>query len=190
MSDSTSDRKSSPVYTCMECGKTGYYEDLKTDPLVPFNCEVPLCSQCISTSSNTMYYSCPVCRVPFSNETAAKYKNEIMCISCKNRLVDADKEKTLTYLEQGLKFSEDKLKFNLIPPQIKLYLAETLTYGAKKYAPDNWKKVPVEKYYDAFHRHLNAFQLGETYDEESGLHHLKHALTNMMFITYLEINKE
>ena len=86
---------------------------------------------------------------------------------------------------EGLKFDTGKLQFSLIPPEIKLYLAEILTFGAKKYAPDNWKKIDVQRYYDAFERHMNAFQLGEENDEESGMHHLKHALTNMMFICYL-----
>lgn len=90
---------------------------------------------------------------------------------------------------EGIKFDNDKLQFSLIPPEIKLYLAEILTFGAKKYAPDNWKKIEVQRYYDAFERHMNAFQLGEENDAESGMHHLKHALTNMMFITWLEINK-
>lgn len=91
--------------------------------------------------------------------------------------------------KKGMKFDDDKLQFSLIPPEIKLYLAEILTFGAKKYAPDNWKKVDVKRYYDAFERHINAFQLGEENDQESGMHHLKHALTNMVFITWLELNK-
>ena len=90
---------------------------------------------------------------------------------------------------KGIKFDDGKLQFSLIPPEIKLYLAEVLTFGAKKYAPNNWQKIDVKRYYDALERHMNAFQLGEENDEESGMHHLKHALTNMMFITWLELNK-
>ena len=90
----------------------------------------------------------------------------------------------------GMKFDDNKLQFGLLPPEIKLYFAEVLTFGAQKYAPDNWKKVDVKRYYDAFERHMNAFQLGEKLDSDSGLHHLKHALTNMMFICYLELNKK
>ena len=91
---------------------------------------------------------------------------------------------------KGMKFDDNKLQFGLLPPEIKLYFAEVLTFGAQKYAPDNWKKVDVKRYYDAFERHMNAFQLGEKLDSDSGLHHLKHALTNMMFICYLELNKK
>ena len=90
---------------------------------------------------------------------------------------------------KGIKFDDGKLQFSLIPPEIKLYLAEVLTFGAKKYAPNNWQKIDVKRYYDALERHMNAFQLGEENDKESGMHHLKHALTNMMFITWLELNK-
>lgn len=90
---------------------------------------------------------------------------------------------------KGMKFDDGKLQYGLIPPEIKLWLAEILTFGAKKYAPDNWKKIDVKRYYDAFERHMVAFQLGEENDPESKMHHLKHALTNMMFICYLEIRK-
>ena len=87
----------------------------------------------------------------------------------------------------GMKFDDGKLQFSLIPPEVKLWLAEILTFGAKKYAPNNWKKIEVQRYYDALERHINAFQLGEENDSESKMHHLKHALTNMMFIAWLEI---
>lgn len=59
----------------------------------------------------------------------------------------------------------------------------------KQSGANNWQKIKIERYYDALERHMNAFQLGEENDEESGMHHLKHALTNMMFITWLELNK-
>lgn len=101
----------------------------------------------------------------------------------------ADQVYTQTNTKKGMKFDDGKLQYSLIPPEIKLYLAEILTFGAKKYAPNNWKKVDVQRYYDAFERHMVAFQLGEENDQESGMHHLKHALTNMVFITWLELNK-
>lgn len=54
---------------------------------------------------------------------------------------------------EGMKFDEDKLRYDLIPPEVLLWLAELYTHGAK-YAPDNWKGVSIEQYIAAFHRHL------------------------------------
>lgn len=85
----------------------------------------------------------------------------------------------------GMKEKEGKLRFELIPPEMKLALAEVLTYGANKYADNNWKYVPIQEYIGAMERHINKWELGEEINAESGLHHLKHALTNLMFICYL-----
>lgn len=89
-------------------------------------------------------------------------------------------------MEEGIKHDEGKLRYDLIPPHVQKWLAEVLTYGANKYAPNNWQNVEIDRYIAALYRHLNAWRLGENNDPESGFHHLKHALTNMMFITYLE----
>ena len=90
---------------------------------------------------------------------------------------------------KGMKFDQDKLRYDLIPPEVKKWLAEVLTYGAKKYAPDNWKKIEVERYYAAMERHMVAYQLGEEKDPESGIHHLIHMMCNAMFICWLEHHK-
>ena len=132
-------------------------------------------------------YKCAECgKVGYYEDFYKHYGDEPMvCLECYAKRTCS----TLKTKEKGIKFDTGKLQFSLIPPEIKLYLAEILTFGAKKYAPDNWKKIDVQRYYDALERHMNAFQLGEENDEESGMHHLKHALTNMMFITWLELNK-
>lgn len=85
----------------------------------------------------------------------------------------------------GMKFDTDKLQYRLIPPETTKALAEVLTYGASKYAPDNWKLVSADRYMDALFRHLESFRSGETHDPESDLHHLAHVLTNVAFLHYL-----
>lgn len=92
----------------------------------------------------------------------------------------------------GMKFDTGKLQYSLIPPETTQALAEVLTFGARKYAPDNWMLVEngEQRYLDALYRHLNAFRLGETHDPESGLHHLSHALTNIAFLHYLSTTKK
>ena len=87
----------------------------------------------------------------------------------------------------GLKYDSGKLRYSLVPPIAMRALAEVLTFGARKYAPNNWVLVQdgETRYLDAAFRHLEAFRSGETHDQESGLHHLAHLLTNVAFLHYL-----
>lgn len=71
--------------------------------------------------------------------------------------------------------------FSLMPPLSELEVVKVLTFGAGKYAPDNWKKIESRRYVDAAGRHINAHRRGETKDSESGLHHLAHAICCLMF---------
>ena len=89
--------------------------------------------------------------------------------------------------EKGMKFDSGKLLYSLIPPETSKALAEVLSFGAQKYAPNNWVLVEngKQRYLDAAFRHLEAFRSGETHDQESGLHHLAHLLTNVAFLHYL-----
>lgn len=98
---------------------------------------------------------------------------------------DSYKAKLLAQKPEGMKFDTNKLQYRLIPPETTKALAEVLTYGAQKYAPDNWKYVAPDRYMDALFRHLEAYRSGEENDPESGLHHLAHVLTNVAFLHYL-----
>lgn len=77
----------------------------------------------------------------------------------------------------GVKYDEGKPEYSLMPQDALHETVRVLTYGAKKYSPDNWKRVPdlQKRYFDALQRHIYAYQSGETLDPESGLHHLAHA---------------
>lgn len=90
-------------------------------------------------------------------------------------------------MPRGLKYDTGKLRFSLIPPETTRALAQVLTFGAEKYAPNNWQLVEngQERYLDALYRHLEAHRLGEYLDPESGLPHLSHVLTNAAFLHYL-----
>lgn len=89
----------------------------------------------------------------------------------------------------GLKYDTGKLLFSLIPPETTRALAQVLTFGAQKYAPNNWQLVEngKDRYLDALFRHLDAYRSGEALDPESGLSHLSHALTNVAFLHYLDL---
>ena len=86
-----------------------------------------------------------------------------------------------------LKFDNSKLRYSLIPPKTTKELAKVLTYGAKKYKPNNWKNADdTTRYIDALYRHLESWRSGESFDDESGLSHLSHALTNIAFLIEFE----
>jgi len=84
----------------------------------------------------------------------------------------------------GIKYDEGKIRYDLVPPKSLRELADVLTFGAEKYAPNNWKNVPnpSDRYYSALLRHLEAWREGEIMDSESGKKHLAHALCCLVFL--------
>ncbi len=92
----------------------------------------------------------------------------------------------------GVKYDDNKPKFSLIKQDALMEMVAVLTYGAKKYSPDNWMHLDNarQRYFDAANRHLWQWFGGEERDEESGFHHLAHAMSSLMFIIQMDINKE
>lgn len=66
-------------------------------------------------------------------------------------------------------------------------VAEILTFGAKKYKPNNWRNVDdVSRYWAALGRHLvEVDKSKKSKDSDSGLTHAAHAMTNILFILEL-----
>ena len=97
---------------------------------------------------------------------------------------------------KGVKHDIGKIKYDLVPIDAYEGLAKVLTFGALKYAPGDWKNVtPKSRYHAAAMRHIIAHlkweeegNEGLALDEESGLPHLDHALTNLVF--YRELSKK
>lgn len=89
---------------------------------------------------------------------------------------------------EGVKHDEDKPKFSLMKPDALMEMVAVLTYGAKKYSPDNWKHLENarQRYFDAANRHLWQWYGGEKRDPESGLHHLAHAMSSLMFLIQMD----
>lgn len=89
----------------------------------------------------------------------------------------------------GMKFDDGKPRMDLIPPHAEQMLAMVLTFGAKKYAPDNWRLVenPEQRYIAAAMRHINAYRSGEINDPETGLPHLAHAMCCLAFLIELQV---
>ena len=90
---------------------------------------------------------------------------------------------------EGRKDDQEKVRYDLTPPRALHELNRVLTYGAKKYAPENWRKVKPwgTRYFGAALRHCWAWFRGEMCDQESGLHHLAHAACCVLFMLELDV---
>lgn len=88
----------------------------------------------------------------------------------------------------GRKFDADKTRWDLVPMEVIEEIAKVLTFGAKKYEPNNWQHVPdfKNRYFASLMRHLVAHRSGITKDEESGMSHLSHALCCLVFLAWEE----
>ncbi len=86
-----------------------------------------------------------------------------------------------------VKSDAGKLRMDLLPPKALEAIADVLTLGAVKYAPNNWIKAPEwSRYYAALQRHLVAWHGGQSIDPETGKSHLAHAACSLVFLMELE----
>ena len=86
-----------------------------------------------------------------------------------------------------VKADGEKPRLNLLPPRAVTAVGRVLTFGAKKYAPDNWRKVDdLGRYTAAALRHVFAYVGGERCDPESGEHHLAHAACCLLFVVDID----
>jgi hypothetical protein len=85
-----------------------------------------------------------------------------------------------------------KVQLSYIPTKAEEAEARVWMFGAKKYSRDNWKKgLPFLSVIDSIKRHVNAFKDGETYDPESGEHHMAHVRCNAaMLIEFIDSHPE
>lgn len=89
--------------------------------------------------------------------------------------------------KKGIKFDKDKIRIDLIPPELIEELGKVLTHGAKKYKPRNWEEgMSWTRIFAALQRHLWAWLSKETMDKDSKLSHLSHAVCNLAFLIAYE----
>lgn len=71
-----------------------------------------------------------------------------------------------------------KLDLSLVPSSAIIGIARAMADGAKKYGPFNWRDKTISSmvYIAAAFRHIYAWVDGEDYAEDSGVHHLDHAM--------------
>jgi hypothetical protein len=90
----------------------------------------------------------------------------------------------LDYLEKGLESDLVRIMQMSTPDSI----LRVLEFGAAKYEPESWRKVPdgVRRYTDALIRHAIACNVDEdAVDPESGLRHVDHMACNAAFLLEL-----
>ncbi len=78
-------------------------------------------------------------------------------------------------------------RWDLLPVEPLENLVEILTYGAKKYEPNNWQGVEPLRYFDALIRHLIGDWIKmEDNDQESKKPHTSHMHCNAMFLDWIK----
>lgn len=87
---------------------------------------------------------------------------------------------------KGMKFDQEKPRMDLLDPSFTEGVAKVLTFGAAKYAADNWRGgISYSRIISAIHRHLAAIQRGEDIDPESGEPHIYHIACNAQFYGWM-----
>lgn len=87
-----------------------------------------------------------------------------------------------------VKHDAGKPRFSLVPAEARAELAKAFSHGAKKYPPNNFRAgTDWSRYVDALYRHVNAWELREDTDSESGLNHLAHAGACIMILLTLQL---
>lgn len=91
-------------------------------------------------------------------------------------------------MSDGVKHDSGKRRFSLLPWGPVSSVVDVLEFGARKYAVDNWQRVPdaSARYADAAMRHVVARLDGERTDPESGLPHLAHAVCCLLFLMWFD----
>ena len=155
-----------------------------------YNCtpDGSVCEDKKGKTKNSVIHA-EVVAINAANGKGAKlYVTHDPCAGCLAAIHKAQLE--VVVVNNFLKFDTSKLRYDLIPTCATKALAEVLTYGAKKYKPNNWQNCDdISRYIAAAFRHLEAYRDGEKLDPESKLSHLSHLLTNITFLIHFEGNK-
>lgn len=86
----------------------------------------------------------------------------------------------------GIKYDQDKVPLDLIPYEALEEIGKVLAHGMKKYKRANWAGgINYSRLIAAALRHLNQFNAGQDTDNESGLSHVSHAATNLVFLIWM-----
>lgn len=98
-----------------------------------------------------------------------------------------DRWRSEQILKGGHKDDQDKVRMELIPPELLEAVGDILTFGAAKYADRNWEHgMKWSRPFGAMMRHMWAWWRGEDKDPETGRSHLWHAGCCIAFLIAYE----
>jgi hypothetical protein len=93
-------------------------------------------------------------------------------------------------MTEGRKDDSEKIRLELVPPELLFGVGSILTFGAKKYEDRNWELgMNWSRVFGALMRHMWAWWGGEKVDPESGKSHLWHAGCCIAFLIAYEERK-
>lgn len=85
--------------------------------------------------------------------------------------------------DRALRFNAGKNRLDLVPHSLIENVGHVMTFGATKYAPNNWRLgMEWSKCIGSLKRHLNEFERGVDIDPETGCLHMAHIATNAAFL--------
>jgi hypothetical protein len=88
------------------------------------------------------------------------------------------------------KFDNNKPPLGQLPLDVLEGVADVCQFGATKYSMNNWRKgMSWSKILNSCLRHITKWQSNIDLDEESKLHHLDHAIINLMYLRWYTINR-
>ena len=120
---------------------------------------------------------------PKKIKTLADEKNFWIAVDAMDRHND---EKASRKLE-GRKDDTNKVRFDLLPPELLFAVATILTSGAIKYSDRNWEQgMSWGRVFGACMRHMWAWWSGDKADDETGHSHLWHAGCCIAFLIAYE----
>lgn len=95
-------------------------------------------------------------------------------------MVEQDNE---NYKNKGLRFNNGKVRYDLLPNFAINQMTNVFTKGSFKYDERNWERgMAWSTCIASLKRHIAKFEEGEDFDDETGLLHVAHAMTNCAFL--------
>lgn len=91
---------------------------------------------------------------------------------------------------KALRHNEDKLRYDLLPPEFIEALTDHFTENLKKYPERNWERgMAWLKCFASMMRHAWSWARGEDFDKENGRHHMIAIAWNAMAIYVYSVRK-
>lgn len=85
--------------------------------------------------------------------------------------------------QKGKKFDSEKLEWSLLPIDALCVVVMVFMFGARKYGKRNWENgMDWSRMYNAACRHMTKWYVGQTFDTETGINHLAHAIVSLMMV--------